>query len=149
MRTFLHPPPSGESGSGKTEAFKHIVRHLTARSSPKGFALEPRMKHVSQSNHHLFEEKTRFYANRQYQGTSNSPDSLWLITKVSLTWVSRSCRRWIYASHAYKKEMLDLGSDCESIYLFLTIQINRELIVTDTVTTHIYSSIGSADYSSP
>uniref|UniRef100_A0A3B4Z141 Unconventional myosin-XVI-like n=1 Tax=Stegastes partitus TaxID=144197 RepID=A0A3B4Z141_9TELE len=38
---------SGESGSGKTEACKHIVRHLTARSSPKGFMLEPRMKHVS------------------------------------------------------------------------------------------------------
>lgn len=38
---------SGESGSGKSEAFKHIVRHLTARSSPKGFALEPKMKHVS------------------------------------------------------------------------------------------------------
>ncbi|TKS67047.1 Unconventional myosin-XVI [Collichthys lucidus] len=37
---------SGESGSGKTEACKHIVRHLTARSSPKGFALEPRMKHI-------------------------------------------------------------------------------------------------------
>uniref|UniRef100_A0A667WPT4 Myosin XVI n=1 Tax=Myripristis murdjan TaxID=586833 RepID=A0A667WPT4_9TELE len=38
---------SGESGSGKTEACKHILRHLTARSSPKGFALEPRMKHVN------------------------------------------------------------------------------------------------------
>ncbi|KAM7407255.1 hypothetical protein PAMA_003131 [Pampus argenteus] len=38
---------SGESGSGKTEACKHIVRHLTARSSPKGFALEPKMKHVN------------------------------------------------------------------------------------------------------
>lgn len=38
---------SGESGSGKTEACKHIVRHLAARSSPKGFTLEPRMKHVS------------------------------------------------------------------------------------------------------
>uniref|UniRef100_A0A674PGX0 Myosin XVI n=1 Tax=Takifugu rubripes TaxID=31033 RepID=A0A674PGX0_TAKRU len=38
---------SGESGSGKSEAFKHIVRHLTARSSPKGFALEPKMKHVN------------------------------------------------------------------------------------------------------
>ncbi|XP_051814534.1 unconventional myosin-XVI isoform X2 [Acanthochromis polyacanthus] len=38
---------SGESGSGKTEACKHIVRHLTARSSPKGFMLEPRMKHVN------------------------------------------------------------------------------------------------------
>lgn len=42
---------SGESGSGKTEAFKHIVRHLTARSSPKNFALEPRMKHVSLGSH--------------------------------------------------------------------------------------------------
>ncbi|XP_074550716.1 unconventional myosin-XVI isoform X2 [Halichoeres trimaculatus] len=38
---------SGESGSGKTEACKHIVRHLTARSSPKGLALESRMKHVN------------------------------------------------------------------------------------------------------
>ncbi|XP_056145895.1 unconventional myosin-XVI [Lampris incognitus] len=38
---------SGESGSGKSEACKHIVRHLTARSSPKGFVLEPRMKHVN------------------------------------------------------------------------------------------------------
>ncbi|XP_034041871.1 unconventional myosin-XVI isoform X2 [Thalassophryne amazonica] len=38
---------SGESGSGKSEACRHIVRHLTARSSPKGFALEPRMKHVN------------------------------------------------------------------------------------------------------
>ncbi|KAM9851316.1 unconventional myosin-XVI [Aulostomus maculatus] len=38
---------SGESGSGKTEACKHIVRHLTARSSTKDFALESRMKHVN------------------------------------------------------------------------------------------------------
>ncbi|XP_077583589.1 unconventional myosin-XVI isoform X1 [Stigmatopora nigra] len=38
---------SGESGSGKTEACKHIIRHLTARSTPKGFALESRMKHVN------------------------------------------------------------------------------------------------------
>uniref|UniRef100_I3KAB4 Myosin XVI n=1 Tax=Oreochromis niloticus TaxID=8128 RepID=I3KAB4_ORENI len=38
---------SGESGSGKTEACKHIVRHLTARSGAKGFMLEPRMKHVN------------------------------------------------------------------------------------------------------
>lgn len=44
---------SGESGSGKTEACKHIVRHLTARSSPKGFALEPRMKHVSLVSHQV------------------------------------------------------------------------------------------------
>lgn len=44
---------SGESGSGKTEACKHIVRHLTARSSPKGFALEPRMKHVSPGGHRV------------------------------------------------------------------------------------------------
>ncbi|XP_020568927.1 unconventional myosin-XVI isoform X1 [Oryzias latipes] len=38
---------SGESGSGKSEACKHIVRHLTARSCSKGFVLEPRMKHVN------------------------------------------------------------------------------------------------------
>ncbi|XP_053295375.1 unconventional myosin-XVI [Pleuronectes platessa] len=38
---------SGESGSGKSEACKHIVRHLTARSSAKGFALDPRMRHVN------------------------------------------------------------------------------------------------------
>ncbi|KAF6724818.1 Unconventional myosin-XVI [Oryzias melastigma] len=38
---------SGESGSGKSEACKHIVRHLTARSCSKGFMLEPRMKHVN------------------------------------------------------------------------------------------------------
>ncbi|XP_061547358.1 unconventional myosin-XVI isoform X2 [Phycodurus eques] len=38
---------SGESGSGKTEACKHIVRHLTVRSGPKGFALESRMSHVN------------------------------------------------------------------------------------------------------
>lgn len=53
LMTFLHLFLgffSGESGSGKTEAFKHIVRHLTARSSAKGFALEPRMKHVSPGN---------------------------------------------------------------------------------------------------
>ncbi|XP_071000637.1 unconventional myosin-XVI-like, partial [Oncorhynchus clarkii lewisi] len=37
----------GESGSGKTEACKHIVRHLAVRSNPKGFSLEPRMKHVN------------------------------------------------------------------------------------------------------
>ncbi|XP_030642796.1 unconventional myosin-XVI [Chanos chanos] len=38
---------SGESGSGKSEACKHILKHLAARSCPKGFALEPRMKHVN------------------------------------------------------------------------------------------------------
>ncbi|KAG7467471.1 hypothetical protein MATL_G00153880 [Megalops atlanticus] len=38
---------SGESGSGKTEACKHIVKHLTARSSHKGFTLEPKMKQVN------------------------------------------------------------------------------------------------------
>ncbi|XP_068185946.1 unconventional myosin-XVI [Antennarius striatus] len=37
----------GESGSGKTEACKQIVKHLTARSSSKSFALESRMKHVN------------------------------------------------------------------------------------------------------
>ncbi|XP_034142653.1 unconventional myosin-XVI [Esox lucius] len=38
---------SGESGSGKTEACKHIVRHLAVRSGPKDFSLEPRMKQVN------------------------------------------------------------------------------------------------------
>uniref|UniRef100_A0A8B9GP55 Myosin XVI n=1 Tax=Astyanax mexicanus TaxID=7994 RepID=A0A8B9GP55_ASTMX len=38
---------SGESGSGKSEACKHILKHLAARSCPKDFALEPRMKHVN------------------------------------------------------------------------------------------------------
>ncbi|KAF5903862.1 unconventional myosin-XVI isoform X2, partial [Clarias magur] len=38
---------SGESGSGKSEACKHILKHLAARSCPKGFALELRMKHVN------------------------------------------------------------------------------------------------------
>ncbi|KAL4656976.1 unconventional myosin-XVI isoform X1 [Arapaima gigas] len=38
---------SGESGSGKTEACKHIVRHFAARSCSKGFMLELKMKHVS------------------------------------------------------------------------------------------------------
>uniref|UniRef100_A0A672L491 Myosin XVI n=1 Tax=Sinocyclocheilus grahami TaxID=75366 RepID=A0A672L491_SINGR len=43
---------SGESGSGKSVACKHILKHLAARSSPKGFALEPRMKHVSVHHTH-------------------------------------------------------------------------------------------------
>ncbi|RXM32729.1 Unconventional myosin-XVI [Acipenser ruthenus] len=38
---------SGESGSGKTEACKHIVKHLACRSSTKGFSLESKIKHVS------------------------------------------------------------------------------------------------------
>ncbi|XP_051567236.1 unconventional myosin-XVI-like [Myxocyprinus asiaticus] len=38
---------SGESGSGKSVACKYILKHLAARSSTKGFALEPRMKHVN------------------------------------------------------------------------------------------------------
>ncbi|XP_072300740.1 unconventional myosin-XVI isoform X1 [Eucyclogobius newberryi] len=38
---------SGESGSGKTEVCKHIVRHLSSRSSAKAFALDSRMKHVN------------------------------------------------------------------------------------------------------
>uniref|UniRef100_A0A8C6WNU7 Myosin XVI n=1 Tax=Neogobius melanostomus TaxID=47308 RepID=A0A8C6WNU7_9GOBI len=38
---------SGESGSGKTEVCKHIVRHLCARSSSTGFSVDSRMKHVS------------------------------------------------------------------------------------------------------
>ncbi|KAL7881645.1 hypothetical protein AOLI_G00084930 [Acnodon oligacanthus] len=38
---------SGESGSGKSEACKHILKHLAARSCPKDFALELRMKHVN------------------------------------------------------------------------------------------------------
>ncbi|KAK7882484.1 hypothetical protein WMY93_028658 [Mugilogobius chulae] len=38
---------SGESGSGKTEVCKHIVRHLSARSSSSSFALDSRIKHVN------------------------------------------------------------------------------------------------------
>lgn len=38
---------SGESGSGKTEVCKHIVRHLCARSCSTGFSLDSRMKHVN------------------------------------------------------------------------------------------------------
>ncbi|KAI1899883.1 hypothetical protein AGOR_G00066350 [Albula goreensis] len=38
---------SGESGSGKTEACKHIVKHLVSRSTHKSFTLEPKMKHVN------------------------------------------------------------------------------------------------------
>uniref|UniRef100_A0A8C6TMX2 Myosin XVI n=1 Tax=Neogobius melanostomus TaxID=47308 RepID=A0A8C6TMX2_9GOBI len=38
---------SGESGSGKTEVCKHIVRHLCARSSSTGFSVDSRMKHVN------------------------------------------------------------------------------------------------------
>ncbi|XP_066542846.1 unconventional myosin-XVI isoform X1 [Hoplias malabaricus] len=38
---------SGESGSGKSEVCKHILKHLSARSCPKDFTLEPRMKHVN------------------------------------------------------------------------------------------------------
>ncbi|MGH0131327.1 UNVERIFIED_CONTAM: hypothetical protein FKN15_056372, partial [Acipenser sinensis] len=38
---------SGESGAGKTEACKHIVKHLACRSSTKGYSLESKIKHVS------------------------------------------------------------------------------------------------------
>ncbi|KAI1885343.1 hypothetical protein AGOR_G00219160 [Albula goreensis] len=38
---------SGESGSGKTEACKHIVKHLAARSCTKSFPLESKMIQVS------------------------------------------------------------------------------------------------------
>ncbi|MGH0127285.1 UNVERIFIED_CONTAM: hypothetical protein FKN15_068513 [Acipenser sinensis] len=37
---------SGESGAGKTEACKHIVKHLACRSSTKGYSLESKIKHV-------------------------------------------------------------------------------------------------------
>ncbi|KAJ8246612.1 hypothetical protein GJAV_G00253460, partial [Gymnothorax javanicus] len=37
---------SGESGSGKTEAGKHILKHLATRSCTKSFALDSKMKHV-------------------------------------------------------------------------------------------------------
>ncbi|CAL9690096.1 unnamed protein product [Knipowitschia caucasica] len=38
---------SGEGGSGKTEVCKHIVKHLGARCSSQGFALDSKMKHVN------------------------------------------------------------------------------------------------------
>ncbi|XP_066562262.1 unconventional myosin-XVI isoform X2 [Amia ocellicauda] len=38
---------SGESGSGKTEACRHIVKHLASRSSTRGNSLEPKIRHVS------------------------------------------------------------------------------------------------------
>ncbi|XP_072554463.1 unconventional myosin-XVI isoform X1 [Paramormyrops kingsleyae] len=54
---------SGESGSGKTEACKHIVRHLAVRSGPKGFSLEPRMKHVNCILEAFGHAKTRMNSN--------------------------------------------------------------------------------------
>lgn len=38
---------SGESGSGKTEACKQIVKHLTCRASSSRNAFDTKIKHVS------------------------------------------------------------------------------------------------------
>ncbi|GAA6093119.1 unconventional myosin-XVI isoform X1, partial [Tachysurus ichikawai] len=54
---------SGESGSGKSEACKHILKHLATRSCPKGFALELRMKHVNSILEAFGHAKTPMNAN--------------------------------------------------------------------------------------
>lgn len=48
---------SGESGSGKTEACKQIVKHLTCRASSSRNTFDTKIKHVSKLSDHGVEQR--------------------------------------------------------------------------------------------